>query len=174
MCVTFPPSLLRGSNASVVDASPKLSGEGCCSSSSSRSSRCRRSRGKRVKVNLLLEEGREESGKKIVRTHDAYKMWRVFAAFMRIRGSIVFIEYLILKETRQPDKKDLENARLEQCDLVVMVEALEAGDELGEGAHLTDVVHEALGELLQEGVLGTSFHRTSLWKKKFSRLMQED
>jgi hypothetical protein len=31
--------------------------------------------------------------------------------------------------------------------LVIVVQALEAGDELGEGAHLTHVVHEPLGEL---------------------------
>ena len=69
---------------------------------------------------------------------------------------------LILEEPREPDEQDLEDARLEECDLVVVVQTLEAGDELGEGAHLAHVVHETLAELLQERVLRPAFHRTCL------------
>ena len=77
-----------------------------------------------------------------------------------------FLTYLVLEESRESDEENLEDARLEEGDLVVVVETLEARDELGEGAHLADVVHEALGELLQEGVLGTTLHRASLRREK--------
>ena len=43
-----------------------------------------------------------------------------------------------------------------------MVQTLEAGDELGEGAHLPHVVHEAFAELLQERVLRPTLHWTRL------------
>ena len=70
--------------------------------------------------------------------------------------------HLVLEEPREPDEEDLEDARLEEGDLVVVVQTLEAGDELGEGAHLPHVVHEALAELLQERVLRPALHRTRL------------
>lgn len=50
--------------------------------------------------------------------------------------------------------------------MVVVMQTLEAGDELGEGAHLADVVHETLGKVRQERVLGTTFHRARLKQTK--------
>jgi len=42
-----------------------------------------------------------------------------------------------------------------------VVQALEAWDEFGEGANLSDVVHEPLGKLLVETVLRATLHWTS-------------
>ena len=84
---------------------------------------------------------------------------------MRI-PEILSLTHLVVKESAEPDEEDLEDAGLEQGDLVVVVEALEAGHQLGEVAHLADVVHEALAKVLQEGVLGPALHRASLQGKR--------
>ena len=54
--------------------------------------------------------------------------------------------------------------------MVVVMETLEARNELGEGANLPHVIHEPLRELLQDGIFWPAFHWTSLEKsKKFKR-----
>ena len=83
------------------------------------------------------------------------------------------LTHLILEEPREPDEKYLEDARLEKGDLVVVVQTLEAGDELGEGAHLPNVVHEALAELLQERILRPPLHRTRLQKRNKDDILTE-
>ena len=80
---------------------------------------------------------------------------------MRI-PEILSLTHLVVKESAEPDEEDLEDAGLEQGDLVVVVEALEAWDELCESAHLAHVVHEALAEVVQERVLTAALHRASL------------
>lgn len=70
--------------------------------------------------------------------------------------------YLTVEQACQPHEQDLEDAGLEKGDLVVVVQALEAGDELGEGAHLAHVVHEPLAEVLEERFLGSALHGTRL------------
>lgn len=73
------------------------------------------------------------------------------------------IFYLVVKHSRQSDEQNFKHARFEERDLVVVMQALEAGHQLGKVAHLPHVVHEALGELLlQEGVLGSALHGTCL------------
>ena len=49
--------------------------------------------------------------------------------------------------------------------MVVVMETLEARNELGEGANLPHVIHEPLRELLQDGIFWSAFHWTSLEKK---------
>ena len=74
--------------------------------------------------------------------------------------------YLILKEAREADEEHLKDAGLEQRDLIVVVEALKAGHELGEGADLAHVIHEPLGKVFQKRILRSPLHGTSLQKKR--------
>ena len=48
----------------------------------------------------------------------------------------LFIPYLIIEECGEPDGEDLEDAALEEGDLVVLLQALETRNEFGKRAHL--------------------------------------
>ena len=92
---------------------------------------------------------------------------RLLAAKMKVNYSCKRLLYLTVKKSRQSHQEDLEDAGLEEGDLVIVVQALEAGDQFGEGTHLTDVIHKAFAKLVHEGVFGSAFHRTRLqWKYK--------
>lgn len=54
--------------------------------------------------------------------------------------------------------------------MVVVVETLEARNELGEGAHLSNVIHEPLRKLLQDRILRPTLHGTSLERDRNASL----
>ena len=48
-------------------------------------------------------------------------------------------QYLVIKEPGEPDGEHLEHAGLQQGHLVVVLQTLEAGYQLGEGTHLQHI-----------------------------------
>ena len=74
--------------------------------------------------------------------------------------------HLVIKEPGKSDEKYFKDAGLEEGDLVVVMETLEARDELREGADLPNVVHEPLRKLLQDRIFRSTFHGTSLERKR--------
>ncbi len=76
--------------------------------------------------------------------------------------NLEFHVYLTVEKACQSHKQNFKDTRLEECDLIIMVQAFEAWNELGKGAHLAHMVHEPFTELLHERVLGPAFHGTCL------------
>ena len=83
---------------------------------------------------------------------------------------MVFEFYLTVEKACQPDKQDFKYTGLEECNLVIVVQAFKARNQLCKGAHLSNMVHETFAKLFHKRVFRSAFHGASLQKKEKIRL----
>ena len=79
---------------------------------------------------------------------------------------MVFEFYLTVEKACKPDKQDFKYTGLEECNLVIVVQAFKARNQLCKGAHLSNMVHETFAKLFHKRVFRSAFHGASLQKKK--------